>query len=100
MDDFVGSAALLAEVERREAELARLDEEFAAAKVTARSIDRTVAVTVDVRGHLCAVELTAAAYRAHRPDELGVLVTELAARASDSLTEHYRRRAEIGRMKS
>lgn len=95
MSEHTGAAALLAEVERREAELARLDEEFRTARVTARSTDRLVAVTVDVRGHVVDVELAPGAPRAHPPERLGPLIAELAARASDSLQEHYRRRAEI-----
>ncbi|MET9325871.1 YbaB/EbfC family nucleoid-associated protein [Tsukamurella sp. NPDC003166] len=97
VDGARGAAALLAEVERREAELARLDEEFRTARVTARSKDRTVAVTVDVRGHLVDVELAPASARAHPPERLGPLIVELAERAADSLREHYARRAQIAR---
>ncbi|GAB3125688.1 hypothetical protein GCM10027289_00330 [Tsukamurella serpentis] len=99
MDRLDGTAAaeLLAAVHLREAELARLDEEFAAARVTARSADRSVAVTVDVRGHVVGVELTPSAVRAHSPQRLGPLITELAGRAASSLEDHYRRRAGIAR---
>ncbi|BDH56847.1 YbaB/EbfC family nucleoid-associated protein [Tsukamurella sp. PLM1] len=97
LDGTRGAAALLAEVERREAELARLDEEFRAARVTARSHDRTVAVTVDVRGHVVEVDLAPTSARAHPPERLGPLIVELAERAADSLREHYARRAEIAR---
>ncbi|KXO90467.1 YbaB/EbfC family nucleoid-associated protein [Tsukamurella pseudospumae] len=92
-----GADALLAEVERREAELARLDAEFRTARVTARSHDRTVAVTVDVRGHVVEVDLAPASARAHPPERLGPLIVELAERAADSLHEHYARRAELAR---
>lgn len=97
VDGARGAAALLAEVERREAELARLDEEFRTARVTARSQDRTVAVTVDVRGHVVDVDLAPASTRAHPPERLGPLIVELAQRAADSLREHYVRRAELAR---
>ncbi|WP_019203505.1 YbaB/EbfC family nucleoid-associated protein [Tsukamurella sp. 1534] len=95
--EHTGAAALLAEVERREAELARLDEEFRCARVTARSQDRLVAVTVDVRGHVVGVELAPGAPRAHPPERLGPLIAELAGRAVDSLQDHYRARAELTR---
>ena len=97
LDGARGAAALLAEVEGREAELARLDEEFRTARVTARSQDRTVAVTVDVRGHLVGVDLAPASARAYPPERLGPLIVELAERAVDSLREHYARRAELAR---
>ncbi len=98
MAEVSGAAALLADVERREAELARLDEEFRTARVTARSQDRTVAVTVDVRGHVVDVELAPGASRAHPPERLGPLIADLAARAVESLTAHYERRAELTRV--
>lgn len=100
MAEISGAAALLAEVERREAELARLDEEFRTARVTARSQDRHVAVTVDVRGHVVAVDLTPGAPRAHPPERLGPLIAELAARAAATLREHYERRAALTRVAS
>ncbi|WP_336670588.1 YbaB/EbfC family nucleoid-associated protein [Tsukamurella sp. USMM236] len=98
MAEISGAAALLADVERREAELARLDEEFRTARVTARSQDRTVAVTVDVRGHVVEVELAPGTPRAHPPERLGPLIAELAARAAGTLREHYERRAELTRV--
>ncbi|CAM3596612.1 YbaB/EbfC family nucleoid-associated protein [Tsukamurella ocularis] len=98
MAEIRGAAALLAEVERREAELARLDEEFRTARVTARSQDRTVAVTVDVRGHVVDVGLAPGSVRAHPPERLGPLIAELAARAVGTLREHYERRAELTRV--
>ncbi|TWS21411.1 YbaB/EbfC family nucleoid-associated protein [Tsukamurella asaccharolytica] len=98
MAEISGAAALLAEVERREAELARLDEEFRTARVTARSEDRTVAVTVDVRGHVVEVELAPGTPRAHPPERLGPLIAELATRAAGTLREHYERRAALTRV--
>ncbi|CAM3729817.1 MULTISPECIES: YbaB/EbfC family nucleoid-associated protein [Tsukamurella] len=95
MSDIRGAEALLAEVERREAALAALDEEFRSARVTARSNDRLVAVTVDVRGHVVGVDLAPGTPRAHPPERLGALIAELAGRAADSLEEHYRSRAEL-----
>ncbi|SDQ79909.1 YbaB/EbfC DNA-binding family protein [Tsukamurella pulmonis] len=100
MAEISGAAALLAEVERREAALARLDEEFRTARVTARSQDRTVAVTVDVRGHVVAVDLAPGTPRAHPPERLGPLIAELAATAVGTLREHYERRAELTRVAS
>lgn len=94
-----GAAALLAEVERREAELARLDEEFRTARVTARSTDRLVAVTVDVRGHVVEVLLEPGASRAHPTERMGPLIVELASRAAGSLQEHYERRARIAQVR-
>lgn len=100
MGEITGAAALLAEVERRAADLGRLDEEFRTARVTARSRDRLVAVTVDVRGHVVGVDVTPGAPRAHPPERLGPLIVELATRAAESLTEHYERRAALARVPS
>ncbi|ADG78245.1 YbaB/EbfC DNA-binding family protein OS=Tsukamurella paurometabola (strain ATCC 8368 / DSM /CCUG 35730 / CIP 100753 / JCM 10117 / KCTC 9821 / NBRC 16120/ NCIMB 702349 / NCTC 13040) OX=521096 GN=Tpau_1624 PE=4 SV=1 [Tsukamurella paurometabola] len=95
MSEHTAAAALLAEAQRREAALTALDEEFRAARVTARSGDRLVAVTVDVRGHVVEVELAPGTPRSHPPERLGPLIAELAGRAADSLEAHYRSRADL-----
>ncbi|MDF0531248.1 YbaB/EbfC family nucleoid-associated protein [Tsukamurella sp. 8F] len=89
------STRLLAEVESRAAELARLDEEYRTARVTARSRDRLVAVTVDVRGRVVDVDLHAGVQRTHAPAALAQLIVELAGQAADSLGTHYARRAAL-----
>ncbi|GAA4400750.1 YbaB/EbfC family nucleoid-associated protein [Tsukamurella soli] len=89
------AAGLLADVERRAAELARVDAEFRDARVTARSRDRLVEVTVDVRGRLVGVALAPAVRRSYPPDALAACLVDLAAQAAASLDGHYRHRAEL-----
>lgn len=75
----------LAEVERQREELSRVADQLVTLSARAVSTDRLVAVTVNARGLLTALEIEPAALRRHRAAALSDLITSLVADADRQL---------------
>ncbi|UZF58488.1 YbaB/EbfC family nucleoid-associated protein [Gordonia polyisoprenivorans] len=78
-------ADMLDEVERQRGEVRRVADAVAGLTATATSPDRAVSVTVDARGVLVGLDITASAMRRYRGEQLAQLIVGLVADADGML---------------
>ncbi|OZC30172.1 hypothetical protein CJJ17_00815 [Gordonia polyisoprenivorans] len=78
-------ADMLDEVERQHGEVRRVADAVAGLTATATSPDRAVSVTVDARGVLVGLDITASAMRRYRGEQLAQLIVGLVADADGML---------------
>ncbi|SEP94989.1 Conserved DNA-binding protein YbaB [Lentzea xinjiangensis] len=92
MDDHRAQVEeLLADYRRSREQLASVQRELAAVSGVAGSPDGTVTATVGAGGRLVGLELSEAAYRRHRPEQLAELIVRtVAAAAATAAEDTYR----------
>jgi DNA-binding protein YbaB len=89
-DETIDFDAILAEIDRKEADLEAAERRLAAVTATARSADGLAEVTVSATGAVTSIHLSPEAFRRSTPEYLGKSVAEAAQQATRQVRQSTR----------